>query len=138
MFETGLIYRNSKPHLYSRQASFPSLALLPGGELLAAFGVGSGFESADHRTMQARSTDGGRSWQQEGQLFSERAERPTSSNVRISRMPDGELVLMPRARKASFTCSELRPPSSAVAMAHSAGPLSSTRTPFISDRRFRT
>lgn len=94
MFETGLIYRNPKPHLYSRQASFPSLALLSNGELLAAFGVGSGFESADHRTMQARSTDCGRSWQQEGPLFSERTERPTSSNVRISRMPDGELVAL--------------------------------------------
>lgn len=90
--ETGLIYANPKPHLYSRQASFPSLALLPGGELLAAFGVGSGFESADHRTMQARSRDGGRTWQQEGPVFSERTARPTSSHVRISRMADGELL----------------------------------------------
>lgn len=92
MPDTGLIYANTKPHLYSRQASFPSLALLPGGELLAAFGVGSGFESADHRTLQARSTDGGRTWQQEGLVFSEQTDRPTSSNLRISMMPGGELL----------------------------------------------
>jgi hypothetical protein len=92
MFETGLIYRNPKPHLYSRQASFPSLAILPDGDLLAAFGLGSGFESVDQRTVQARSPDGGRSWQIEGPLFSEQTPHPTSSHVRISRMPNGELL----------------------------------------------
>ena len=103
MIETGLIYRNPKPHLYSRQATFPSLALLPNGELLAAFGVGSGFESADNHTELARSNDGGRTWQWEGALMppsppgplsqvGRGREGPTSSNVRISRMPDGELA----------------------------------------------
>jgi sialidase-1 len=92
MLDTGLIYGNPKPHLYSRQASFPSLVLLPGGELLAAFGVGSGFESADHHTVQSRSFDGGRTWQHEGPLFSVQTSRPTSSHLRISRMPDGELL----------------------------------------------
>lgn len=92
MIETGLIYRNAKPHLYSRQATFPSLVLLPSGELLAAFGVGSGFESADNHTEYARSQDGGRSWQHAGTLFADRSPHPTSSNVRISRAPDGELL----------------------------------------------
>ncbi len=92
MLETGLIYRNAKPHLASRQASFPSLALLPDGDLLAAFGVGSGFESVDQQTLQARSGDGGRTWTLEGPLFSEQTPTPTSSHVRISRMPSGELL----------------------------------------------
>lgn len=92
MIETGLVFRNPKPHLYSRQASFPSLALLPNGDMLTAFGVGAGFESADNHTELARSTDGGRTWTLAGAVFNERTERPTSSNVRISRMPDGELV----------------------------------------------
>jgi hypothetical protein len=92
MIETGLIYRNSKPHLYSRQATFPSLVLLPSGELLAAFGVGSGFESADNHTEYARSGDGGRTWRHAGTLFADRLPHPTSSNVRISRAPDGELL----------------------------------------------
>jgi hypothetical protein len=92
MIETGLIYRNPKPHVYSRQATFPSLVLLPNGELLAAFGVGSGFESADNHTEYARSTDGGRTWKQEGWLFVEQTGHPTSSNVRISSVPGGDLV----------------------------------------------
>ena len=92
MIETGLIYRNPKPHLYSRQATFPSLALLPNGELLAAFGVGSGFESADNHTELARSDDGGRTWRWQGTMFAAPRDRPVSSNVRISRVPDGELV----------------------------------------------
>jgi sialidase-1 len=92
MVETGLIYRNPKPHLYSRQASFPALVLLPSGELLASFAIGSGFEAADQHTELARSGDGGRTWQLVGAVFNERIDRPTSANVRISRMPDGELI----------------------------------------------
>ena len=92
MIETGLIFRNSRPHLSSRQASFPSLVILPNGEMLCAFGVGAGFEAADNHTELARSSDGGRTWAQMGAVFHERTERPTSSNVRISRMPDGELI----------------------------------------------
>jgi hypothetical protein len=94
MIETGLIYRNPKPHLYSRQASFPSLVYLPSGEMLVSFAIGSGFESADQHTELARSSDGGRTWQLAGAVFNERVERPTSANVRISRMPDGELIAL--------------------------------------------
>jgi BNR repeat protein len=92
MIETGLIYRNPKPHLYSRQAAFPSLALLPSGEMLASFAIGSGFEAADQHTELAQSSDGCRTWQLAGAVFNERTDRPTSANVRISRMPDGELI----------------------------------------------
>jgi hypothetical protein len=93
-FETGLIYANTRPHLYSCQASFPSLALLPQGELLAAFALGAGFESLDQRTVLARSCDHGRSWQYEGPLFTETTVPPSSSNVRMSCVEDGELVAM--------------------------------------------
>src|SRR5215212_6850016 len=89
MLETGLIYRNPKPHLYSRQASFPALVLLPSGEMLASFAIGSGFEAADMHTELARSADGGRSWQLIGAVFNEQTDRPMSANVRISRMLDG-------------------------------------------------
>lgn len=93
MFESGLIYRNPKPHLYARHAAFPSLVLLPSGELLATFSIGCGFESADTHTELARSTDGGRTWQLVGAVFNESVpDRPTSCNVRISRAPDGELL----------------------------------------------
>jgi len=92
MVETGLIYRNPKPHLYSRQAFFPALVRLADGELLASFAVAAGFEAADMHTELARSQDGGRSWQLAGTLFNERTDRPTSANMRISRTADGELI----------------------------------------------
>lgn len=92
MIDSGLIYRNPKPHVYSRQASFPSLVLLPDGELLAAFALGSGFEAADNHTVLARSGDGGTTWGRPEPMFSDTATFPSSSNVRISRMPDGELI----------------------------------------------
>ncbi len=92
MIETGLIYRNPKPHVYSRQATFPSLVLLPSGEMLAAFGIGSGFESTDNHTEYARSSDGGRTWQLAGSIFADQSERPTSSNVRIGHITGDELV----------------------------------------------
>lgn len=94
VIETGLLYRNPKPHLYSRQAAFPALVCLPSGELLASFAIGSGFEAADQHTELARSKDGGRSWQLAGAVFHEGTDRPTSANVRISRIPDGELIAM--------------------------------------------
>ncbi|HET9014024.1 MAG TPA: sialidase family protein [Thermomicrobiaceae bacterium] len=89
---TGLIYRNPKPHLRSRQAFFPSLALLPGGDLLAAFGLGSAFESVDAHTVLARSRDEGQTWAPPGTIGEGSASGPASSNVRIGLMPDGELV----------------------------------------------
>lgn len=90
--ETGLIHRNPKPHLRSEQAYFPSVARYPDGEMVAAFGVGSAFESVDAHTRLARSFDGGRSWATEAPLYEERDDPPTSWNVRISLMPEGELV----------------------------------------------
>ena len=46
-------------------AAVPGAVKLPNGELLIHFVAGSGFESSDHRMMQARSVDHGMSWQLE-------------------------------------------------------------------------
>ena len=45
--DTGHVYRNPKPHLWARGASFPPLGQLDDGELLAAMDIGSAFESLD-------------------------------------------------------------------------------------------
>jgi hypothetical protein len=92
VIDTGYVFRNLKPHLRSLQAAFPSVVLLPDGELLCAFGIGSAFESVDAHTVLARSRDGGSSWELQGPLLEEQPQRPSSSNLRVSRMPDGELV----------------------------------------------
>src|SRR5206468_4627877 len=60
--ETGLVYRNPKPHLKSIHAWHPSLVLLDDGSLRAGFALGEAVESLDYRTYTARSGAQGRSW----------------------------------------------------------------------------
>jgi hypothetical protein len=89
---TGLVYRNPKPYLRSRQAFHPSLVRLEDGELICSFDVGEAVESLDYRTYLSRSGDGGRAWTFQGPLFEDRCGRRTSSSVRVSRMSDGTLI----------------------------------------------
>lgn len=89
---TGLLYRNQKPHLRSRQASFPSVVRLPDGALLASFGVGSAFESIDAHTQLARSTDNGETWELEAALLDTPTTPPTSSNLRLTALSGGEVI----------------------------------------------
>lgn len=89
--ETGTLYRNPKPHLRSVHAYHPSLVPLGGGELLATFDLGAAPEALDYRTWAARSRDDGRTWSLEGPLFTAPAAPPTTSSVRVARLPDGTL-----------------------------------------------
>ena len=52
----------------SRGAYFPSVAVLPGGTLLASQHVGSGLCSPDDRIEVLRSSDGGSNWVNEGTI----------------------------------------------------------------------
>jgi sialidase-1 len=99
---TGLIYRNSKPHVSSVQAYFPSVVLMANGELLATLVLGAAFESPDCRTNVARSIDNGKTWQLEGPIYVGTRERLTSDASRITSLPDGEIVaFMVRADRAA-------------------------------------
>ncbi len=89
---TGLVYRNPKPHVYSRHAYFPSLVNLGGGELLCSMVIGEAFESADCRIHLARSTDNGESWTLQGRMLPETPEGGYSEACRIMRAADGTLA----------------------------------------------
>jgi hypothetical protein len=91
---TGLIYRNPKPHLRSIQAYFPSVVILSENEMLATLVLGSAFESVDFHVHLARSTDGGETWTLEGPLYEPPTDRLTTDTCRITRMPDGEIVAL--------------------------------------------
>ena len=65
---TGLVYRNSKPHVHSVHAYFPSVVLLDNGDLLCTLVLGEAFEAPNCHTCVARSTDGGETWHLEGPL----------------------------------------------------------------------
>ena len=89
---TGLIYRNPKPYLRSLHAYFPSVVLLPNGDLLATMVLGSAFESVDCHVYVARSTDSGDTWALEGPMYEGALDRATSETYRITCMDDGEIV----------------------------------------------
>ncbi len=90
--ETGLVYRNPRPHLYARHTWHPSLVRLASGELLAAFDIGQAVESLDYRTYLSRSSDEGRTWSAPERLFEDPVERRSTHSVRINCVRDGTLV----------------------------------------------
>lgn len=92
LVDSGLVYRNPRPHVRSRQAAFPALAALPGGSVACAFALASAFEADDMHTVLARSVDGGRQWSAPELLHRSPADPPSSSNARIAALADGTLL----------------------------------------------
>ncbi|MDP6778996.1 MAG: sialidase family protein [Candidatus Latescibacteria bacterium] len=90
--QTGIVYRNPKPHLRARHTWHPSLVRLEAGELVASFDIGQGAESLDYRTYLSRSADEGETWSEPVRLFEDPIGRCCTHTVRISRMGDGALV----------------------------------------------
>ncbi|WP_135552522.1 sialidase family protein [Paenibacillus cymbidii] len=88
----GILHRNPVPHVYSRQAYFPSVIRLENGELLASFCIGQAFEAEDLHACLARSADQGRTWTFEGRLYPGTPDRVTSDVCRLSHGKDGEIV----------------------------------------------
>lgn len=91
---TGLIYRNPKPHLVSRHAYFPSLAVLPDGRIFAGFDIGSAFEAVDVRSFHAISADDGETWSEPAPVPLPPFEKPFSCTCRFGAAPDGTIVGM--------------------------------------------
>ena len=92
VLNSGIIYQNSKPHLRSIHAYFPSVVRLPNGEMLATIALGEAFEAIDLHTETFRSIDGGITWRSEGRLLPELPGRLTSDCSRISIAPDGDII----------------------------------------------
>ncbi len=90
--QTGIVYRNPKPHLRARHTWHPSLVRLETGELVTSFDIGQGAESLDYRTYLSRSSDEGKTWSEPERLFEDPIGRCCTHTVRISRMRDGELI----------------------------------------------
>ena len=90
---TGLIYRNPMPHVHSVHAYFPSVVVMPNGEMLATIVLAEAFEAPNLRTHVCRSTDQGDTWHLEGPIYPGTTDRLTSDGARITALPDGELVV---------------------------------------------
>ena len=101
--DSGLVYANRKPHLYSRHAYFPSIASPYPNVLVAAMDIGTAFEAVDVRSFSSRSTDGGCTWSRPVEILSDSvASMKLSTTCRIASLPNGKLVgiasLMDRCR----------------------------------------
>jgi hypothetical protein len=92
VLETGLIYSNPKPHLVSRHAYFPSLAILPDGTMFAGFDLGSAFEAPDVLPHYAISRDAGKTWSAPSRVPVPDFSEPFSGTCRFTCTPDGSLV----------------------------------------------
>jgi len=92
IINTGLIYRNPKPHVRAVHALFPSVVRLNDGEMLATFALAEAFEAANMHTHFSRSQDGGESWELEGELY--QRQPLTSDAARITALPDGQIVAL--------------------------------------------
>jgi len=110
--DTGVIYRNPKPHLYSRHAYFPWVTTLPSGDLLASFQVGQAFEAADAHCELARSTDNGATWTLEGRLYEGTGpDKPTSDCLKVTADHEAGIVVaygcrMDRSDPEASICNE--------------------------------
>jgi sialidase-1 len=89
--DTGLVYRNPKPHLRAMHAWHPSVVHLGEQSLLCTFDLGQAVESLDYHTCSSHSADGGRNWSAPQPLVEHRTQRRSTHSVRISRL-GGDLV----------------------------------------------
>lgn len=70
--DESILYENPNPTARSKQAIFPGLTKLPSGELIALFVIGEAFEAANCRTYISRSSDNGKSWKLQGELYDQK------------------------------------------------------------------
>jgi len=90
--ETGLIYRNPKPHVQSLHAYFPSVVQLMNGNLVSTMSIGQAFEAEDLHVNISTSKDKGSTWTLEGPMLKGEGANHTSDCTRISMTDEGELV----------------------------------------------
>jgi len=94
LIDTGLIYRNPKPHMRSIHTWHPSLVVLDSGRILAGFDLAEAVAAMNYRTVTATSDDEGKTWSEPRELFEDEVELPyaTTHTVRLSRTKDGTVL----------------------------------------------
>lgn len=90
--ESGIVYRNPVPHVFSRHAYFPSVIEMDNGELLASFATGESFEAANLNTYVCRSADRGITWSEPTALMEINPDALLSNCARITSLRNGEVI----------------------------------------------
>ena len=93
LLDTGLIYRNPRPHVESKHAYFPSVVQLSNEDIVVTMSIGQAFESVDQHVYAARSGDNGKTWELTGPIYtSDHNGIPTSEYCRITATPQDEIA----------------------------------------------
>ena len=82
--ESDVLFCNSRPHVKSIHGYFPSVVVLPDGEMVATYVLAEAFESVDARVHVARSADLGKTWRHEGPICKPTTDRITSTFGRLA------------------------------------------------------
>jgi len=90
--KTEILFRNPKAHVKSVHAYFPSVVVMPDGEMVAIYALGEAFEATNVHACLARSSDGGQTWEHQGRICPDVPGRLTSEGGRLSVTTDGELI----------------------------------------------
>jgi len=69
LVDKGLLYYNRQPQFQSVHAYFPFIEQLTTDEMICFYSRGSAMASADKVVGKSRSTDGGRTWKEEGTVW---------------------------------------------------------------------
>lgn len=89
---TGIIYRNPKPHVFSRHAYFPSVVMTGDGSMLASFAIGEAFEAANSDIYISRSKDLGETWSEPLRFIKDHDGKLCSRYARIAAKSDGSVI----------------------------------------------
>ncbi len=93
VLDSGYVFRNPKPHVFSRHAYFPTVCQLDNGELLCGMDIGEAFESPGMRSYVCRSEDTGKTWSNPEQIFEpDTSQNQVSTTCRIGRLDSDELI----------------------------------------------
>ena len=105
LLDTGLVYRNPRPHVESRHAYFPSVVQLTGGEIVVTMTIGQAFESKDQHVHVARSGDGGKTWEVAGPVYEPDSDGvPTSEYCRITATPQDIAAFLIKYNRSRPDC----------------------------------
>ena len=90
--DTGLIYKNPRPHVQSVHGYFPSVAYLSDQQMVATVVLAEAFEATNARTYLCRSMDLGKTWKLEAPLAQPVPDRLLSDSARITALSPNDLV----------------------------------------------
>ena len=94
ILDSGLIYRNPVPHIFSRQAYFPWVVYMDNDEMLSSFVIGEAFEAMNLDTYLSWSKNRGKTWSKPIPLLPSTIKDQCSNCARITFLGNGQLVAL--------------------------------------------